>query len=327
VTPSAPRTNPAAGPRRLRWLSFLWMAADELRAPAMALGVSVGALFLVGFFVHEGAFSPRFFALPAAAFLGAAFWGWLEANRRLQVLEDLPLSRIATAAQGYARLEGRAQAFPGKPLASPVSHQVCCWYSYEYWERDKEGERRNRQRETSEWSFMLRDATGECVIDPADARLVTVRVARWNDDVHYYVERLIVPGDPLFVIGSFTTSSAAVLERDLELRVGELVSAWKKDMPTLLRRFDLDGNREFSAEEWRLVRAEARREVERDLARDPPQPQNLVSRPADGSPFIIGAQDRDELARNLRIWAWFHLLLFVLGVAAAAQWLLRQAAG
>jgi hypothetical protein len=60
--------------------------------------------------------------------------------------------------------------------------------------------------------------------------------------------------------------------------------------------------------------------VEADLARDPPRPQNRIEKPADDRPFLISAEGRDQLERDLMIWAWLHALLFVGGVAAVA-WL------
>jgi hypothetical protein len=72
------------------------------------------------------------------------------------------------------------------------------------------------------------------------------------------------------------------------------------------------------------VRTQARRDVEAELARNPPQPQNSVAKPSDGRPFVISAESRRRLERDTAIWVWIHLSCFVLGVALLAAWAFRQ---
>jgi len=181
-----------------------------------------------------------------------------------------------------------------------------------------------KERETSEWSFMMNDGSGECVVDPAGAKLVSERVKKWRAGDFHYTERLILPGDPLFVLGEFATSGSTVSEHDVEFQVGQLIGAWKKDMPALLKRFDLDGDGCFSEQEWELVRRQARRDVEAELARNPPQPQNIVAKPRDERPFIISAKSRQRLERGLTLWAWIHLSCFLLGATLLVAWAFRH---
>ena len=109
------------------WLSFLRMTYAEMIVPGV---LALAAALFVPFFLFVWDV-PKWLALtPAAAFIGANFWGWTASFRRLRALEDQPLSRIASCAQGYARIEGKAAVFPGKPLYAPVSRQPCAWYHY-----------------------------------------------------------------------------------------------------------------------------------------------------------------------------------------------------
>ena len=275
----------------------------------------------------SGPLLPWIFALAGAATLVAFFWGWLSCNRQLRLLEDVPLSRIETAAQGIVRLEGRAKAFPGKPLISPLSKQESCWYSYEYYERDRQGNRTVSDSETSIWSFMMEDGSGECVVDPSGARLIPAREERWSELDRQFVERSIRPGDPLFVIGQYATSSTAVMERDVEFQVGQRVAEWKKDMPALIRRFDLNADGQFSEQEWERLRAEARREILTELARNPPLAQHAVSRPPDGSLYIVSGKSRRQLARRLKIRAWLNLAGLVAIAALLAEVFVRFSGG
>ena len=267
----------------------------------------------------SGPLLPWILALAGAAALAAFFRGWLRCNRQLRLLEDVPLSRIESAAQGTVRLEGRAKAFPGKPLVSPLSKKEACWYSYQYSEFDRDGNRTLSDSETSIWSFMLEDGSGECVVDPEGATLIPARVERWRELDRRFLERSIRPGDPLFVIGQYATSSTAVMERDVEFQVGQRVAEWKKDMPALIRRFDLNADGQFSEQEWERLRTEARREILTELARDPPRPQHAVTRPLDGRLYIVSGKSRRRLTLRLKVWAWLNLAGLVATAAVLAE--------
>ena len=312
--------EPAGG-----WFSFLSMAGAEFHGPITAAILAALALFLLVMLRAVGALPWWLIVAPALAFLGTIFCSWVASYRRLQALEDYPLSKIASAPQGYVSLEGRATLFPGNSLDSPLTHRPCCWYSYEVVELDDE--RRNRsadEHETSEWSFMMNDGSGECVVDPKGAKLVSVRVKKWRVGHFRYTERLILPGDPLLVLGAFTTSGSTVTEHDVEFQVGQLIAEWKKDMPALIQRFDLEGSGRISDQKWERVRTQARRDVEAELARNPPQPQNRVSSPGAERLFIISAKSRRQLERDMTIWVWIHLSCFLLGITILAGWAFRK---
>ncbi len=306
------------------WFSFLSLAREELRGPIVAAIVAAPALILLLLVtLLELRALPRWMvASPALAILGATFWGWVASYRRLLALEDYPLSKIASAQQGYVRLEGRAAAFPGKPLESPLTGLPCCWYSYKVVKRDDESASVT-EKGTSDWSFMLNDGSGETVVDPVEAKLIPVRVWKWRAGNYFYTERLILPGDPIFVLGRFSTAVAMVTEHDVGFQVGQLLAEWKKDMPALIKRFDLNGDARFSEAQWELVRAQARRDVEGEIARNPPRPQSIVSNPGDERPFIISARNRQRLERDITIWAWIHLSCFLFGAVILAALVLQ----
>jgi hypothetical protein len=170
----------------------------------------------------------------------------------------------------------------------------------------------------------MTDGSGECIVDPAGASIVALRVDHYRDARQAWTERVILPQDPLCVIGEFSTSAAEVSEEEIEYRVGKLIAEWKKDLRALIKRFDLNGDGQFSAQEWDLVRAAARREVKADIAVQRLKPQNLLSKPRDARPFLVAAQDSGQFRRDLAIWAWLQLALLLLGAAAGA-WILVYA--
>ena len=291
-----------------RWASFLRMTYAEMIVPVVVALASVSVLLLLLFEWH----APRWLLLaPVAGFLGANFWGWTASFRHLRALEDLPLSRIASCAQGYARLEGKAGVFPGKPgeapLISPVTRQPCAWYHYTVVTFDMNGEQKDRTVDESIWSFSMRDTSGECIVDPAGAEIIPVRVTQYRDKAQHWVERSILAGDSLSVIGQFTTASPDVSEEEIKFRVGELLSEWKRE-------------RSYTEAEWDGVRAEARARVMAQIAQEPPLAQNRIEKPADDRPFVISGEPTDQLERDLTIWAAIHAFLFVAGVATLA-WL------
>jgi len=323
------RANPAARKALAaglteRWRLFLASAGTEFLAPPVVALVALAALLLL--MVGPGliGIAPRWmYAVPGCVFLGATFWGWVTSYRRVRAIEDVPLSKIASVAQGYARIEGRAALLPGGKPPLSYSGQPCCWYRRHLRVVDDEGEVEHYESEESDWSFVIAEGANECVVDPVGARVVPLRFAQWNNTRTYWTEYLILPGDAVCVIGEFATSSAEVSEQEIDFRVGERVGDWKRDMASLRRRFDLNQDGRFSEQEWELVRREARRQVKAELAVERAGPQNLIARPRDGRPFLISAEPPEQLARDLAIWTWLHAVAFVGGVALLAWLYLR----
>ena len=85
------------------------VAGTRLHGPAWLSG----ALHL--FILAGAAQSERPEAWPWALFAMAAvsFLAWMANYRRYRQIHDLPTSRVASAAQGYAELFGRCEPLPG----------------------------------------------------------------------------------------------------------------------------------------------------------------------------------------------------------------------
>ena len=62
-------------------------------------------------------------------------------------------------------------------------------------------------------------------------------LSQLGKNYRYTAER-IVPGDPLYALGNFTTHGGAGVNFDFKQEVGELLREWKKDAATMLQRFD-----------------------------------------------------------------------------------------
>ncbi len=83
---------------------------------------------------------------------------------------DMPLSTIAASAQGPVAVQGKAYAADSGSLKAPHSGRPCVFYNIKV--EDRNGNDSSSVLEYSSKNlFILRDETGECQIDPSNARL------------------------------------------------------------------------------------------------------------------------------------------------------------
>ena len=284
------------------------MLADWLRREYAKL-ITSGAQLLLLLVAMRLNTRPVWLACLAVIALISIF-AWLSTLYRLRTLRNTPTSRIASAAQGYIELEGRGAQFCDPPILSQLRHQPCLWSRFRVEERDQNEWKTLDSGETSH-SFMLRDGTGECVIDPEHAEIITQHCDQWQQENFRYTEWKLVEQDLLYVIGQFRTLSQGVLEFDRRQALSELLADWKADMPGLLARFDLDKDGQLNADEWELARSAAKREVEK-VERDfqAQGATSIVSQPQDGQMFLISNISQARLSRRYLLWGLAHLIIF-----------------
>ena len=251
-----------------------------------------------------------------------SFFAWTGNFRRHRLMGDTPTSRVASAAQGYAELQGRAAAHPGAGLLSKLTALPCLWFRYVVERRDNDDKWERVDAGRSDDTFLLRDATGECVIDPEDAEIVTRHRQKWTRDNYRYTEWLLLAQDPLYAIGEFSTLSGATMPLSESRDVSAMLAEWKQDRPQLLARFDLDRDGEIDLREWSLARAAARRQVaaRHDEIRSQTGALHLLRAPQDGRLFLVTNLDPGRLASRHKRWGIAHLLIFV-AAGLAVAWL------
>jgi len=269
--------------------------------------------------------------------IGALLTGFLFLVRAWTV-QETPLSFIRSAAQGYVKLEGHADLMPGPPIVSPLTDNRCVWWSYKVEERHSSG--RNVNWETVEHGvsddlFLIRDSSGQCVVDPEHAEVLPTTETVWYGaeprpltgpaiggfaltSKYRYVEKLIHPQEFIFALGFFHTQggdAGAVVIND---EVAQLLHAWKQNQADLIRRFDANHDGQIDQQEWEAARQAAREQVlsqEQQAAQSPPV--DVLSQPKDGRRFIISTRQETRVVRRFQLWAAACLLVFVLGAGIA----------
>jgi len=255
-----------------------------------------------------------------------SFFAWLSALHRLRMVRDTPTSKVASAAQGYVELIGRGRPFGDTPLLSKFHLLPCLWYRYKVDERHKTKEghswRTIDSGESSD-SFVLRDDTGDCVVDPEHAEIITKHYEQWQDGDYRYTEWKLIHSDYLYVIGEFRTRSGAV-EFDSRAELNEMLAEWKRDKATLHARFDLNGDGELDMQEWMLARQAAKREVVKRKREVHAQPDlHLIGQPRNGKLFLISNLSPERLSRRYLFWSWAHVVIFF-GALGGVGWLLQM---
>ena len=254
-----------------------------------------------------------------------SFFAWLSALHRLRMVRDTPTSKVASAAQGYVELVGRGRPY-GEPLISKLRALPCLWYRYEVEEKHstKDGDSwRTIDSGESSDSFLLRDDSGDCVVDPEHAEIITKHRDQWIEGDYRYTEWKFIHNDSIYVIGDFRTRSLSA-EFDTRAELNALLAEWKKDMPALHERFDLNNDGELDMQEWMLARQAARREVTEKRREAHAQPDiHLIGRPRDGKLFLISNLTPDKLSRRYLLWGWAHLAIFF-GALGGIGWLLQM---
>ena len=251
-----------------------------------------------------------------------SLFAWFSALKRLRTVRDTPTSRVASAAQGYVELIGRGKPFGDPPLISKLRVLPCLWYRYKVEHRTSKDQWETVGNGESSDSFLLRDDSGDCVVDPEYAEIITKHRDQWQEGDYRYTEWKLISGDYLYVIGEFRTRSGAV-EFDSRAELNALLAEWKQDKPTLHTRFDLNGDGELDMQEWVLARQAAKREIAKKRLEVHAQPDaHLIGQPRDGKLFLISNLTPEKLSRRYLLWSWAHVVIFF-GALGALGWLLQ----
>ncbi|HXU93065.1 MAG TPA: hypothetical protein VFP33_05355 [Gallionella sp.] len=252
-----------------------------------------------------------------------SFFAWMSALYRLRAIRDTPTSKVASAAQGYVELVGRGRPFGDTPLISKLRQLPCLWYRYTVERRTSKNKWETVDSGESVDSFVLRDDSGDCVVDPEHAEIVTRHRDQWIAGDHRYTEWTFIRDDSIYAIGEFRTRSLGT-EFDAREELNALLAEWKRDMPALHARFDLNRDNQLDMQEWMLARQAAKREVEKKKREAQAQPDiHLLGLPHDGKLFLLSNLTPEKLSRRYLFWSWAHLVIFF-GALGGISWMLSN---
>ena len=249
------------------------------------------------------------------AMSAVSFLAWVANYRRYRHIQDLPTSRVASAAQGYVELFGRTELLPGELLASRLSRTPCCWYSFEIEEKGANDKWKTVDSGSSVAHFLLVDDTGQCVVSPEGAEVLTHHHKAWAQLDRRFTEWLLLPKSVIYAIGEFSTTTAGVVAAGEERAdVGALLAQWKADQKQLHGHFDLDRDGMISVKEWELARLQAQREVRTrhaEVQSRSVEGVHVLRKPGDGRLFLLANELPDKIGSRYRCWSWVHLVIFI----------------
>lgn len=290
-------------------------------------------------------------AVLAAACAYTSWRTWRHVSH-IRLIEDTPTARIRSAPQGYVELEGVGKLMDGPPIIAKLSGLPCVWYRYKIEQQVKihyKGHTQTRweviEKDESTETFWLQDNTGRVAIDPEGADITPRHKDSWRSNsrlggitrrpagvssfltshtghgTYRLTEERINQGERLYALGLLKSVSSYTSLPTMDEDVRELLRDWKKDQPALLQRFDLNQDGKIDAIEWRLARAQARRETRKNR-------QEYVSSFTDGlnvmgpthdraRPYILSAFTQAELTKRYKWWAaLFAGACFISGLVA-----------
>ncbi len=294
---------------------------NSLRRQYAQLITSGGQLLLLFAGFNFGTLDGWLWTLGGIAFI--SLFAWFSALLRYRMISGTPTSRIASAAQGYVELVGRAHPHGG-PILGKYSMLPCLWYRYKVERKNQKNEWSHESSGESEAPFCINDGSGLCVIDPRGAEIITQHKDTWQVADHRYTEWKLIQQDNLYALGEFRTmggSSTPITRNDL---IKQVIAEWKLDNADLMKRFDLDGNGHLDIDEWMLARQAAKREADKRLTAVRNEPDtHFLRQPQDNRLFLLSNLSPTRLSRRYAVWAWAHLIFFF-GALAGEAWVLTS---
>lgn len=283
----------------------------------------------------------------------AAFYYAARCWRRARLIEDVPTAKVRSAHQGYVELEGDGRLMNGTPIIAPLTNKQCVWYRYKIERKETRHTNNGTQtkwvterEETSDNLFHLHDETGFCVVDPEGAEVTCDDKVQWYGHASWptdapalfggsgvsgllesgryrYTEWLVLPNQPLYIIGQFQSMSPAQQYSVNEI-TRDLIRTWKKDPSSMLERFDANGDGKIDHDEWELVRKSAKMHAQKEHRERAKQPDiHIISKPEnDQHPFLLSVYPQEQLTKRYRLHAYLSLAGFFVAGSVVA-WLFQ----
>jgi hypothetical protein len=222
-------------------------------AAILALVAVLGISGILLIFARDAILSMAVFAI--AAFF-ASIAGWRRWHRLAKSAIDTESTSIAEASDGYVEFYGLAKPNGETDLRDPLHNRPCIWFAVKSFEGKLEipydlepscksiGLGRNRadcfKEATSKSKFVLSDASGQCLIDPAGMQLdIGPSDSFYDADSNStHVTWRLEAGGPLALWGTYFRSSTTLVATQADARATILGEVRKPndDRPLLASR-------------------------------------------------------------------------------------------
>lgn len=279
----------------------------------LLLGIMfIATLFVAWFWLHQFPEPVKWWSRWCLMLYGtfAGFIVWQHGLGYSRLIQDVPTSEIATAAQGYVELFGKAAPFEDQ-RGQRDSGVPVLWVRKELAERTDISEARAFPFnlfytpvavEESQTPFSVVDKSGKACILPHGAEVIVSRKKVQHHDNQRVTEETIRAGDDLYVIGNFSSHTSSF---PYEQKLEQLLSNWDRD-PAVRARFDRDHDGRLNPAEWREMHLHAQMTISREQKgfADIDQ-RHMIYCPADGRRFVISTLAPAKLAGHY----FFHMLI------------------
>ncbi len=292
------------------------------------------------------------FVLGASILIALISFYYFARNwKRLRIIEDTPTSRLRSAHQGYVELEGKGQFIDDRAIYAPLSNHPCLWFRSQIEQQETFTENGRTQtrwnvvyKNISNHRFKLTDGLNSCHVDPHGAEVNGNEKLVWYGNTEWpirtqllesqsfihamknnyrYSEWLILPGQPLYVLGQFKTWSAAAQQSVRNVMI-DLLNDWKQDQQKLRERFDTNQDGSIDQKEWEIARQQAQSEAQKihdQLALEPDT--NIIAKPENSTqPFIISIYPQARLIQQYRRNTYMALTACMIFICITA-WLVH----
>ncbi len=290
--------------------------------------------------------------------LGAGFWMFYSGFKGLRLkrlIEEIPTSKVRSAAMGTVELAGTAS--PVTLLIDPLYQKPCVFYRIKVEEERGSGKRRHwvtiHTADSSNRPFWLQDETGRALILPAgaDTRFKTDLCAKTglfgSDPVatRYIASvagsslssrrlsaEIIREGDPFYALGyacpmEEPMGKAESVSRRFTLPFHELARRLKAD-PAKMKALDKNQDGSIDAEEWEEGLRKFKQKLELEAALEKPAaeaPRPAVSgicvRQSPEGLLLLADTAERELVSSMGASAFLMIFLGPVVTVAAAAYL------
>ena len=296
-------------------------------------------------------------AIGLTAMSIVAFYFAFNSLRKARIIEDVPTAKVRSAPQGYVELNGTTAYLEDEPVIAALTGRECCWYRFNI-ERKGNKNWRTVEKGVSSELFLIRDNTGDCIVDPEGAEVTSAERNVWygrarhpgeipppdtarsqsktffgfHVDFHMetyndfgfgrryrYTEERIHVDDMLYAIGRFKTMDDVDHNANRKTMLRELLQQWKKDS-AMMARFDRDQNGEIDEKEWEAARRAAEYKVKRDYAKELSEMviHTLSKTSSRRYPFLVSTLPEFDLVRRYKGIALFSIIAFFASGGGAA---------